>query len=220
MTNQTTQSLIKELTEDLTQVKRLAHPLLRTLPWFVVASAYLYGVGRYLGVRPDYMEQLTSSSAFAFENILAFALMVSAVLSASWLCIPDMREKKWMPSVTFSLAGVFLLWSAVRWFTEGMHMDGFFIAQFFNDIGHCFVDGLLLGFIPAVFILFITMRGKTTQPVMLGAMSLLSVTAFGYIGLRMICSLDTVGHSALYHLVPFVMAGGLLGLLARRIYKW
>ncbi len=212
MSDQSTETLIDNLTEELSPMRRLVHPSLRALPWVALAMAYVAGVVNYLGLRPDLFAQFENST-FLFETGLMFFITLTAVLASAFLCVPDMRGRKWLVSVPSTLFLAFLLWTITRSFTEGIHMPAI-------HWDHCFQDRALMGFVPAVAIMFLGTRGATTRPRMMALMNILAVGALGYIGLRFTCSLDTVGHAALYHLFPFIVFGSALGFAARRIYRW
>ncbi len=205
-------SLIESLTDELAPVRRLAHPFLRAAPWIALALAYISGVVYFLGLRPDMAGKL-ADPFFLFETAIMASVALSAALASSWLCVPDARGQKWMTSVPVTLIAVFIGWTALRSVTEdfslpSLHWD------------HCFQDAMLMGFVPGVAMIFLSVRGATTHPFLMALMNGLAVGALGYVGLRFTCMLDTVGHSCIYHLFPFVISGALLGAAARRIFRW
>ena len=138
---------------------------------------------------------------------------LSAALCAAFLCVPDMRGQKWLISVPFTFLAVFLLWIGLRSWVEGVDMPAI-------HMGHCMSDGFWMAGIPAAIMVFLSTRGATTRPYLSALMVTLAITAFGYIGLRATCMMDTVGHATIYHLIPFTVFGAVLGLIARRLYKW
>ncbi len=208
----TTETLIDNLTEELKPRKKLAHPLARALPWMMVAMAYVAGIVNYLGVRPDFAAML-QDSIFLMDTGLMAAVSISAALSAAWLCVPDMRGVKWLVAVPFTLLATFFAWCAIV-----SHVDGFSMPDMHWD--HCFNDAMMMGFLPAAAIMFLTLRGATTKPLTMSLMSVLSVAGLGYVGLRFTCMMDTIGHAGMYHLLPFVVFGALLGAAARFVYRW
>jgi hypothetical protein len=207
-----TEALIKELSGDLEPVKRLSHPLLRVLPWMALACAYVAGVVYTLGVRPDISARLVDP-IFLFETSLLGFVALSAALVSSWLCVPDMRGKSWMAGVPLTALGVFALWTTIKGFSEGLNMPAI-------HWDHCFNDGALMGFVPMAAVVFFARGGTTTHPVMMSLMNTLSVGALGYVGLRLTCIVDTVGHACFYHFFPFVVLGLVTGVFARKLYRW
>ncbi len=62
--------------------------------------------------------------------------------------------------------------------------------------------------------------GAATHPVRMAIMNILAAGGLGYVTLRFSCLVDDIGHTCVYHLLPFVVAGAVLGLLARWLYRW
>lgn len=212
MEGQGADRLIENLTAELLPVRPLRHPLVRSLPFVVLALLYTSGVVWHLGLRPDLVHKF-KDTVFLFETGLAGFIALSAALASVWTCVPDMRGQKWVLALPLVSVGVFLFWTGLRAWTEGAsiptpHWD------------HCFEDALLLGALPAAFVIVLSRKGATTCPRTTAGMNILSTAALGYVGLRFTCMLDTVGHTALYHLLPFLVLGGILGLTARRLYRW
>ncbi len=205
--------LIENLAGELEPVKRLRHPLLRIAPWIALTVLYILAVDYfYLEFRPDLSDK-TSDPIFIFEISLALAAGLSAAIATAWLCVPDARGQSWIMAVPITLSLTFLSWSFIRGANEGLepaHMH----------LNHCFHDGIVLIAIPAAVIMFLSRCGATTRPVLMGIMNAIAVGALGYIGLRLSCQMDNIAHGCFYHIAPFILAGGVVGLLARRIYRW
>lgn len=205
-------TVIDNLCEELKPCKRLAHPLLRALPWALMAALYVAAVVNFLGPRPDVAAKL-QDSAFLMDIGLMSAVSLSAALAAAWLCVPDMRGARWIVAVPLTLLAVFFFWCGII-----VHLDGFSVPEMHWD--HCFSDAMLMGAVPAAAIIFLVRRGATTRPFMSAAMSVLSVAGLGYVGLRFTCVLDSIGHAGLYHLLPFVAFGVAMGAAARFVFRW
>ena len=212
MSERTVEGLIGDLTEDLAPVKALAHPVLRAGSWILGAAAYVAVVVVFLGVRPDLVAQ-TSNVFFLFEISVMALVFLTAALASCWLCVPDMRGRVWLASVPVSLVLAFTVWTFLRAITEGVVIQN-------PHWSHCFQDAVLMGAVPAAAIMLLSRKGATTKPFLMGVMNVLSVTALGYIGLRLTCANDTVGHVCFYHLFPFVVFGVVVGASVRRLYRW
>lgn len=200
------------LSSQLEPVVRFAHPFIRILPWLVFALVYTYAAVQYIGVRPDIAVKL-ADPLFLFETAIGLAMSMSAAMTAAWLCVPDMRGQVWMVAFPALLGGVFLVWETIRSVTEGLALQA-------PHWDHCFEDALLFGTVPAAVLIFTTVRGATTRPFLMALMNVIAVAALAYVGLRFTCMLDTVGHSLIYHVFPFVVFGSVLGLAARRVFRW
>lgn len=204
--------LIENLAADHKPVKKMAHPLLRVLPWFFVAATYIGAVVFYLGIRPDVADKL-QDVYFLMDIGLMFFIALSSALCSAWLCVPDMRGHKWMIGVPFTMVFVFGLWTTVLAMTKGMGMPN--LAW-----DHCYEDGMFMAVIPATLLIFLTQQGATTRPYLTAFMNILSISALGYIGLRFTCIMDSIEHAFLMHILPFVIFGTILGFFARRVYNW
>ncbi len=213
MANDNITSLIDDLSSGLQPVRPLHHPVVRILPWIVLAVAYVTGLSHFLGLRFDLIEKM-GHSAFLFEMGLVFSIAVTAAFATGWLAIPDMREQKGVLAIPTALFSVFIFWLVVQTYVEGLHMPATI------NWNHCVEDALLMGAFPVAALVFFSRRGATTRPGWMAFMSILAVGALGWIGLRFICAVDVVGHTGLYHFIPFVFVGGLLGALARKVYRW
>lgn len=204
--------LIGSLSEELTPVKP-ASPYGTLALWFLLSSGFLVAFVSYLGLRHDFFIRLTDS-IFLFELGSGLALLFSSALTSSYLNFPDGYQKDWMKGVPLSIFGMLLLWIAVRSIEEG--------ASFMKTtaLNHCAEEGLLLQIIPAAAIMFLTMRGHTTKPYWSMFMNVLAISALGWIGLRLTCTMDVMGHTLMNHVMPFVVIGAGLGFFAKKLFKW
>ena len=207
-----TENLIGHLSAELKPVPVLVHPALRALPWLGLASVYLAGVVFFLGLRGDIVEKL-GQGPYLFEIAAMGFISLSAALASSWLCVPDMRGNKWILAVPFGALAIFVLWTGARGVLYGVDMPA-------PHWDHCFESGILMGFVPIVGMLFLARKGATTRPVTMSLMNTLAVGALGYIGLRLVCPTDTIGHAFFYHLFPFMVLGLVTGAIARKLYRW
>lgn len=207
-----TNTLIDDLAGDLQPVKTVLNPFVYISPWIVLAIAYLAGVVHFLGVRMDFKNKI-HEPAFMFEFGLAGLIAVFAAYAAGWLAIPDMRDKKWLLTVPTTMFGVFMFWIICEIIGEG-----FLVLEV--SWHHCFSDALLMAFVPIMTLSLLVRKGATTRPGWMAFMSVLSVSAMGWITLRITCMADDIGHTMLFHFLPFVLVAAVIGTLARRLYRW
>lgn len=215
-----TSTLIEYLTDDLAPVKLHHHAFMRALCWTLMSVLYVglvYLIGGAIGamhVRADIFEKF-HDAAFLFENILVFLIGASAAYSAAWLVTPDAggEGRQAVHIVPPVLLCVFLLWNIVNAILQGTHGMALHIT-------HCAPEGLIFAFVPAMIGALMIKGAATTRPVMLACMNVVSLGAFGYIGLRLGCPLDTVGHAFIYHSAPFILMGIAFSALARCIFRW
>ncbi len=214
MSDKDINALISDLTQDVKPVKCCRHPLLRLLPFLFVAVIYIGGIFYFYGVRPD-LAAKWGDSIFVFEVLLMAMIAISSALSSVYLSLPDKGGYGWLPVVPFTALGIFALWSIARIFSNGMplvmpglHMD------------HCMGEGVFMAIIPLAMLLVITRSGATVAPYLSAAMGVISAGAIGYTGLKISCSMDTVAHTLVSHLAPYLLIGALMGIFARKLFKW
>ncbi len=209
---QKTDDLINSLSNDLSDIKLMAHPMKRVVPWFIIAIIYLGGVVSVFDVRSDSAVFFTNANSL-FELTLVACMSASAAVCAAWLCIPDMRGQKWMIGVPTCLFVMLALWLGLKVAYEPHNFSGF-------NFHKCITEGIIFGLIPAIFLILLTVKGKTTRPVWLAFMNAASIGGVGYIGLRITCASNDVGHVLSYHVLPYIVFGVIISLIARRIYRW
>lgn len=205
-------SLIEGLSGDLQCCKPLSCPFKRIAPWAILSAAYMAFIVFFIGIRDDLIDK-SQDVLFLFEISLASVISITAAIASSFMCSPDMCERKWIPTVSITSAAIFLLWTIVRYSVEGIA---------YEDIhwDHCLEGGALIGILPAIALVLLIKKGKTTAPVMMVAMNTLAVSGLAYIAMRFACAVDTVGHSGIVQITPFIVSGLILGLLARKLYRW
>ena len=204
--------LIKSLGEDLKPVKPLGCPARRTLPWIAFSALYAAIIIHYVGMRPDLVVKL-HDGVFMFEIILVGITAILAAGASVYMSVPDMCGQKWLKPTALSFIAVFFLWAFTQWFSYGMPMPE-------PHWDHCINQSAIIALLPIAMLLYIAKRGTTTTPVMMSIMNVASVGALAYIALRLTCMVDDVGHIFFFHVIPFLIAGTLLGVMARKIYKW
>lgn len=207
-----TKDLIQSLSDELIPVRCMKHPFLRVLPWFIFAGVYVAASIVYLGMRGDMFEKL-ADPYFVFEMVMMFALSISAALASVWLCVPDMRGQKWMLAVPLTLFSGFIVWTALRFNMERYSMPDVHWHK-------CMTEAIIFGLIPGIAMSVLSMRGKTTRPFTLAFMNALSIGGLGYIGLRITCGSENIGHISFYHIFPYMVFGIIISMIGRYIYRW
>ncbi len=210
---QNIEKLVDTLSNELSPVEPMPHPLKIAMPWFFGAVLYIALAIIVLGFRPDFFESKILQVSYVLELALLVGISMSAAFCSLWLTVPDMRGEKWMlyiPVVGFS---AFLLWHGVR-----MGMEEYIIPGI--RFHPCHIEALIFGVLPAMALLFLSSRGNTTHPVLLSFMNILAVGALGYTGLRITCVSDDIGHLFADHFVPYFLLGVVVTFIGRRIYRW
>jgi len=206
-----TNDIIEQLSEGLEPVKRRC-PYKNIVIWLVFSAAYITGLIWFLGPKID-IDDYIKDASFLFEMGLVTALFMSSAVASSFLSFPDGLQRGWIKSATLSIFGIFLLWITANTIEEGIDLS-------MISMGSC-SRGVLVEGIPFVFLIFMTMRGHSTQPYWLMTMNVLAATAIGWIGLRLTCSMyDSMVYGFLHYLLPFMILGAAIGFFARKIFKW
>ncbi len=207
-----TSNIIDDLTSELEPVKTLKHPIKRALPWFIFAILYVLSGIFLLGVRGDFISKLNDST-YIFEMSLVLVMSVSATMCSLWMCIPDMRGQKWLVATSLTLILVVLAWIITQAVMNIDHTP-------FGYWSHCFSDAVFFGLLPAASIVFMSMKGRTIQPYLMILMNVIAVSGLGYIGLRITCASDDIGHICVFHILPYIALGAVIGAIGRRFYRW
>lgn len=209
---QKTDALIDSLCAELKPCCKMRHPFWNVGGWLVFAFLYVVGTVYLQGFRIDIITKLHHVD-FVFELSLVAAMSVSAAFCAMWLCVPDMRGQNWMVSVPFTLFAALVLLLGLR-----AGLNGFVMPEI--QWCFCYKSSLLYGLIPAFTIFLISMKGKTTHPYLLAFMVSLAVGGLGYLGLRLVCLSEDIGHILIIHTLPYFLFGLVAALIGRRIYRW
>lgn len=209
---QSTERLIASLSDDLSEVTVMHHPIRRFALWVVLAVLYSLATILFLEIRPDFSNKLHDPE-YVFELTHIFMLSVSAALCSSWLCVPDMRGQKWMLAVPITLFVTFTLQIMLRTIMETHEVP-------YIHLHHCMTDSIIFGVIPAFILLFLSIKGKTTHPYSMSSMNALAVGSLGYLGLRIVCMSDNIGHLYTFHLLPYLLFGIVMSMVGRRLYRW
>lgn len=209
---QNTDSLIASLSDDLAEVKPMSHPIRRVALWAVIAALYTVFIMALFVIRPDFSTKLQDAN-YVFELMHILAISISAMLCSSWLCVPDMRGQKWLLAVPTTLFVTFMIQIILR-----ISMEIHDVPKLY--LHHCVTDSVVFGVIPALLIVLLSIKGKTTHPFAMSFMNALAVGSLGYLGLRVVCMSDNIGHLYTYHLLPYILFGIVISIVGRRIYRW
>lgn len=213
MSEKSVDDLIGNLSGDLKPVKPLAHPLVRMAPLIVVCLVYVGAMIAMLGPRDDVMPKMMYEIDYVFEILLSLSIFISSAIALGWMVIPDMRGQTWIKAVPVTLSGVFVLWAGLRIFFE-------WGEPFVFALQNCKLDGLFMTVLPVAALVFSSRKGAVTQPLWVSCMTVLSFSGLGWAGLRFTCGAGTFLQSFAIHFVPFIVIGIVIGLFARRIFRW
>lgn len=207
-----TDELIAQLCGGLEPVKPRC-PYRRISVWLLLSVAYIVGVIAYLGLKVDIQEHLTNA-AFLFEMSMAVAILITSALASSWLSFPDCIQRDWMKIIAVTLFSSFLMWVIANGVEEGVNVQSIFFLSSCSR-------GLAVEFIPFIALIYLSAKGNTTQPYWSMAMNVMAVSALGWIGLRLTCSMyDSMTYGFLHYLLPFAILGAGIGFFARKLLKW
>ncbi len=209
---QETEKLIETLSDDLVEVKVMPHPIKRVALWVVITFSYAAIILTFLSIRPDLSIKLNDPN-FVFELIHILSISISAMACSSWLCVPDMRGQRWMLAVPTTLLLGFVIHILLRSIMEDHNLP-------FLHVHHCITNSTVFGVIPALIIIALSIKGKTTHPYVMSFMNTMAVGGLGYLGMRVTCMSEDIGHLYAYHLSPYILFAIVISLVGRRIYRW
>lgn len=206
------ESLIDQLATEDKCFKPIC-PYRRISAWLILSVAYIVAVIAYLGPKVDIIENLQSAS-FLFEMGIAIAILITSAMASSWLSFPDSLQRNWMKIIAVTLFSIFLFWIGANIIEEGVDSISFFYLPSCSR-------GLAIEVLPFIALIFLTVRGRTTQPYWSMAMNVMAVSALGWIGLRLTCSMyDSMTYGFINYLLPFSVLGVGIGFFARKLFKW
>ncbi len=213
MTTDDINKTIDKLCDGLKPVKPCC-PTRNGLLWILLVVCYTSAVALTIGFRENIAESMMRED-YVFEIILAFAIAISASLVTFWISIPGCdKRKKFMP-VPLTLLAVQVVWMLERLYFEGIGD----IRD--NWLSHCWMNTVLHTTLPALAVILLVRRsGATVMPCWMATFALISVSEFGWIGMRLVCPRDNVGEAYLLNFLPYVILGVILGFVAKKLFRW
>ncbi len=188
-------------------------PLRKALLWILMVVCYTSAVAMTIGLRENITEAMNRSN-FIFELVLAFSTGLSASLLTFWLSTPDCERYKKFIAVPLTLLAVQMAWMLDRLFFEGMGN----IRE--NWLSHCWINTALHTTLPAIAVILLIRKGATVMPCLMATFAVISVSEFGWIGMRLICPKDNVGEAYFLNFLPYVIMGLVAGFLAKKLFRW
>lgn len=213
MTDNDIDKTINQLCDGLKPVKPCC-PTRNGLLWILLVVCYTSAVALTIGFRENIAESMGRED-YVFEIMLAFAIAISASLVTFWISIPGCdKRKKFMP-VPLTLLAVQFVWMLERLYFEGIGD----IRD--NWLSHCWMNTALHTTLPALaVILLVRKSGATVMPCWMATFALISVTEFGWIGMRLVCPRDNIGEAYLLNFLPYVVLGVVVGFVAKKLFRW
>ena len=204
--------LINRLENELEAARPLPCPLQRSLVWFAAGLLCVILIGAFINFRMDLGEKLTQPP-FLLEMGLILVVAFSAAYASAWLSLPDGAENRFKIILPYGLLALTVFVFFEEFQNHGLHLESFHWS-------HCIIDGIIMGTVPVVMMVWMMRAGAPTRPTLAALTNMVAAGSIGYLGLRLTCGSDTMAHVCIYHVMPFVMAGLVIGLLARRLYRW
>jgi len=215
-----TNKLIDELTNDLQPVKRLPSPLTRSLTWASMALLFvaimIYPLG---GIRFNLNEALTLTS-YLFENTLAFFAGLLASIAVFKLSIPDTQiHRSTILMITLSS----LTWLGISLYNLAQASPESLTQAWYmhqGAVNHCLTDLLLMTFIPLGCLIYMIRKAAPIHFALAGFSSLLAISAFASIAMRILCASDDTAHLFFWHYAPILAIAGAGIFIGRFCFRW
>lgn len=206
------ENIIEKLCQDLEPAQKCRNPVYCAMTWFFMGLFSVLIVGSLMSFRHDLAVKI-SEPVFMIEMVLILSLSFSAALASAFLRVPDGGEHKIVLVLTYILFAIVAVFVGRELFLHDAIWPSLTLSQ-------CMLDAVLTGVFPVVFMMLMMRGQKTTRPVLCGFLNALAAGAIGYFGLRLTCGSDAASHVCFYHIIPFVLLGIVIGVLARRLYRW
>ena len=210
--NKEHENMIERLCQELEPTKPCRNPVYCSLSWFFMGIFSVLVIGSLMSFRHDLATKIFDPM-FMIEMVLILSLSFNAALASAYLRVPDGGQHTFVLFLTyvlFAIVGVFIG-------REVFIHEVTWPSLTFND---CMIDAVLTGMLPVILMMLMMRDQKTTKPVLCGFLNALAAGAIGYLGLRLTCGSDAVSHVCFYHIIPFVLLGIVIGVLARKLYRW
>ena len=211
-----TEQLIQQMVDEGAQ-KPLPHPMYQTMLWLTGTFVYLGAFAAYNGLRADIGEKI-SDLFYVSELVLLLGIGISSALAALCLSRPDAHQKPWIKYVPFALIVPWMI-SACAGATDQITFANIFHSMTLGQFD-CPWHIALFSVPPGIAIFLIVRLGATVQCCWAGSMATLSVTALGYMLMRLIEQNDNPAHLFVWHALPIMLmclAGMMIGRFA---LKW
>lgn len=203
-----TDQLIDKMVAEGAQ-KPLPHPIKQILFWTLGAFIYLAAFCLFLGFRGDIAVKLAEPLYIA-ELIFMSLAALSAACAAVYLSRPDCGQMPWVKYIPF---GFIILWSVAA-FLGFENFGGLQIVDIANQYNiDCPLTIFLFSLPPGIAMFLLVRKGAPMQLYWAGIMAALSVTAFAYVGMRLVEMNDNPAHLIFWHALP-VMIMSIAGMLA------
>lgn len=177
-----TDRIIARLVQDARPVRRLGHPLLRTVAWLAIALAAVALSVWFMGPRTDLGVKL-HDARYVAEQIGALLTAFTTALAAFAIVVPG-RSRYWIALPIVPL----LLWLAS--IGAGCIADWLRGDAIFESDWSCFPAIALVGAIPAVAMVLMLRRGAPLMPHLAVGLGALAAAALGDFGLRLFHATD------------------------------
>ncbi len=211
-----TEDIIHQITDEGAS-RPLLHPAQQSILWLIGINVYLLIFLFFDGFRPDVMDKL-NSSAFLIELFMLFIIGMSATFAAFCLSRPDDFQMPWIKYLPFPLL---LIFAVYVFFSAGEHLQ---INNLINSVAlveiHCPIHILGFSLVPAIVIFILVRMGAAIRYYWAGIMSILSVTAFAYLFMRLVENNDNPAHLFVWHALPILLLCVIGMLIGRKTLRW
>lgn len=170
----------------------------------------------FMKPRPDLAQQLVMPLYLA-EVACLFLIILSAAVSAIWLCYPDLRQK---PKIVFLPLLPILIFTGLSIYRL-FHPEITVIPPPEKTSGiDCALCVTVFAIAPGLFMFFLLRRHATIYPKIAGALSFMASASIGLLALKMIEPNDSVFHLLLWHVSPMIPLGLIGAWLGKKYLSW
>lgn len=215
MTAMETEHLINQLAGQAGPVRRLPHPLPRTMIWFMAAIVYGAVVAFVMGIRPDLPQRLGETR---FNVEIAGALLTSMMAAAGAFCAGCPGRPLWERFAPLPFLALWLgslgqgCWQDWIQFGEaGLRITADVV---------CLPIIASISILPGAFMLFMLRAGAPMAPIATTALGALAVAALSAVVLRLTHLPDASIMVLVWQAGSVALLTFLAALLGRKILPW
>lgn len=209
-----TNDLIRDLSRDLSPVRRLPSPERRLAWWLAASLPALAAAVALFGLRPD-LAQCLADNRFVIGNAAAALTALAAAWATLSSTVPGCDRKRLAAPLLPALlwlahtgAGCWTEWQAQGWTS----LDAVLQQK-------CLPEIVAAGVLPATILLVLTRRGAVLAPVATAALGALAAAAAGSVASVLFHQGDTAWVTLTWHVGGVALLSGLSALAGPVLFR-
>lgn len=209
------EELIRRLAADAKPVRRLLHPIRRTLAWFMISLAYAAGLVVAFGLRQDFYARV-AEPRFLVEFVAA--LLTAMMAAAAAFCSTCPGRPLWERLAPFPFLALWLACIGEGCRRE-LALSGIQALHLKLEFS-CFWEILASSAAPAALILVMVRRGAPIAPYLTTALSALAAASLAAAAILLIHRQESSVMVLVWQFGSVIALTGFAALFGRRLLYW